>query len=435
MKPEMLAGFVFSLTVTALGVILLKVVRGIENKRDLQHGNPMRNAVSIFGGTLVGCGAFASWCFLSAALGSNSETVSFRGIIGFPGIVPLIVLAEILIRRRRAQQQALLWVLASAAERLIPLVSAVEAFARDERGLFGYRAKHLARLLRDGVSLPVAMRRSGTLFPAEIKPILHAGQESGAVAAALRHAASRHDAYRQVLGELAGKLAYLGLIIFVAINILTFMMLRLVPSFEMIFGDFETGLPALTQSLIDISSWFGQYWFLFTPIGPVFWAVVGYAMLRYHGWIHWDPPVIDRWGRRLDSAVILDSLALAAERRTPLHATLAVLADTYHKADIRSRLRNTVCDIDAGADWCGSLATRGLITPADRAVLQAAQGAGNLSWALHEMADSNRRRLALRLQGWVQVAFPPIVLAIGAFTAFVVVALFLPLLSLIWKLT
>ncbi|MEE8451059.1 MAG: type II secretion system F family protein [Thermoguttaceae bacterium] len=351
------------------------------------------------------------------------------------GILSPVILVEVLIRRRRAQQQALLCVMASAAERFIPLVSAVEAFARDEGGLFGQQTAHLARLLRDGVPLPVAMKQSWTLYPMEIKPILHVGQESGAMAAALRHAASRQDAYRKVLGEVAGKLAYLFVVVFFAINILTFVMLKIVPSFQKIFEDFDAELPPLTQTLIDVSSWFVPFGFFSFLIVPAFWAAIGYTVLRYYGWIHWDPPGLSRLARRLDSAVILDSLALAAERQKPLAATLAVLANTYHKGDIRGRLHNVVCDINAGADWCDSLAKRGLVTRADRAVLQAAQTAGNLPWALREMADSGRRRLALRLQAWVQVAYPPVILTLGAFVAFVVVALFLPLIHLTMGLT
>jgi len=423
MLIEMIIALVCALAIVAVGAIVLSVARRIASSRDLLHGGLAVGAMGLLGCMLVGFGVFVSWCFVA-------------GLVGiFPGALTLVVLIELLIRRRRAQQQALLGVLASAAERFIPLVSAVEAFARDEGGRFGRRANHLAQLLRDGESLPVAMKQSRTLFPLEIKPILHVGQESGAMAAALRHAASRSDAYRQVLGELAGKLAYLCMVVFVAINILTFVMLKIVPSFETIFYDFDAELPAMTQTLIGVSSFLGHYWFLFSPMVLAAWALIGYAILRYHGWIHWDPPGIRRWARRLDSAVILDSLALAAECQKPLHATLAVLANTYHKGDIRGRLHNASCDMNAGADWCDSLAKQGLVTRAERAVLQAAQSAGNLPWALHEMADSCRRRLALLLQGWVQVAFPPVVLALGMFAVFVVVALFIPLIVLIQRLT
>jgi type II secretory pathway component PulF len=59
---------------------------------------------------------------------------------------------------------------------------------------------------------------------------------------------------------------------------------------------------------------------------------------------------------------------------------------------------------------------------------------GNLSWALHEMADSTRRRLGYRVQAIAQFLFPPIVICMGLIVMFIVVALFLPLIALIQRL-
>ena len=110
------------------------------------------------------------------------------------------------------------------------------------------------------------------------------------------------------------------------------------------------------------------------------------------------------------------------------------MARSYPKRDIRRRLRQTEADIRAGRDWCESLHGHGLIQAADLAVLQAAQRVGNLAWALQEMADSARRRLAYRVQAIVQTLFPLLVVLIGMVVMFVVVALFLPLIALIQHL-
>ena len=56
---------------------------------------------------------------------------------------------------------------------------------------------------------------------------------------------------------------------------------------------------------------------------------------------------------------------------------------------------------------------------------------GNLPWAMREMADSNRRRFAYRLQAMVQTLFPPAMILLGLIVMFIVVALFLPLVALI----
>jgi type II secretory pathway component PulF len=110
------------------------------------------------------------------------------------------------------------------------------------------------------------------------------------------------------------------------------------------------------------------------------------------------------------------------------------LAGTYPQANIRRKLSYVGVDIHRGGDWCESLRRHGLIKRADMAVLKAAQRVGNLPWAMHEMADSNRRRLAYRLNALVQLAYPPVIICVGLIVMFIVVALFYPLITLIQRL-
>ena len=136
-------------------------------------------------------------------------------------------------------------------------------------------------------------------------------------------------------------------------------------------------------------------------------------------------------GRRLDSAAIFEALALVAQRQRPLPEGLEILARWYPKPSIRLRLVRALENLKAGADWCASLAGQGLMTRADRAVLQAAQRVGNLPWALREMADSSRRRMAYRLQVLVQILFPVVIGLYALTVGIIVVAYFLPLVTLI----
>ena len=176
-----------------------------------------------------------------------------------------------------------------------------------------------------------------------------------------------------------------------------------------------------------------NYWFLLLPLfllGP---ALLFYLPIRYFGWTDLDLPGMGRFTRRLDSAQILDTLSLVAGQQRPLGEGIAALARSYPKKDIRRRLREAAADIDSGGDWCESLCRHGLIGRPELAILQAAQRVGNLPWALREMADGSRRRLAYRVQAAAQLLFPPIVIVMGLVVMFIVVALFLPLISLITK--
>lgn len=411
-----------SFGVVVFGVAVLVARLLISAPRDLARDDLLDLTLAVTGWVLIVTGLLGTFVILLPAVG--------LAVL----IAVLAVVVETLVKNRLSRQYALLWLLTVAAQRLIPLVPAVEAFARETGGSFAGRARYLANMLRAGVPLPDALQRLPGLLPPDVLPVIRVGYESGALAAALRQAASVRDFRRPLWLATAGRLVYLMVVVAVGTSVVTFMMSRIVPSFSKIFADFDAELPATTEMLINASRAVVTWWPVLVPLWMLLGLLYLYVLLRYCGLVHFELPGTNWLARRLDTATILETLALAAEHRRPLPEAFATLARTYHKASIRGRLRGVVGDLDRGADWCQSLFDRGLIKRADRAILQAAQQVGNLPWAMREMAESNRRRLAYRLYALIQLLFPPCVLVLAGLVMFIVVSLFIPLISLIQSL-
>jgi protein transport protein HofC len=353
-----------------------------------------------------------------------------------PGLIVLVVGFLVFHRWWTARQHALLWTMAVAAERLIPLGPAIRAFAAERSGVLAHRAAQLADMLEAGVPLPIALDSVPSLLPAEARAKIRVGHETGALAAAIRDAIEVRESHESFWNAAVGRLLYiLGVLLF-ACCVLTFIMLKLAPEFRKIFEEFDLELPALTEFVIGSSYYATLYWWaIIAPAGLVLLILYIYAKLRYVGVLGPGAPVIGWFERRLVTASVLENLALVAGRGRPMPEGVGTLAATYPSRSVRARLVKVLRDIQAGGDWCESLAARGLIRKTDLAVLQSAQRVGNLPWALKEMADSNRRRQAYRAQLWIQFLFPLAVLSLGLLVGVVVIAFFVPLISLIQSLT
>ena len=409
--------------VLALLLPLLASLRMISTDSDPDRKDILQSVLRLVGWVLivVGCAN----CFV--------------GLLGFFVLIWLILLGVVLLmaagQRRNAEQYALLGLLAAAVERSMSLVDVIEAFSRECHWLMRRRTHRLAALLASGVSLGDALAAVPRALPAQSRPLIGAAAAVGALAPGLRQAAATGDNLDALWNLLMPKILYLWILPCYALGIVSFLMLKIVPQFSKIFADFGTTLPGLTQGVIDVSQWFERWWFIFQPAAFVLTLLCCYVAGRYMRLFHWNLPGTAWLVRRLDTATILDTLALVARQQRPLVLGLQNLAWFYPKRTIRRKLDRVLADVHAGSDWCDSLYRRGLIGQAERTVLQAAVRVNNLPWAMEEMAQSSRRRFSYRVQALTQMLFPPIIVAFGVAVMLVVVAFFIPLIALIQSLT
>jgi general secretion pathway protein F len=346
------------------------------------------------------------------------------------GIVVFLAV-EMLRRRRESRQHAMLWLLSASTERSIPLGSAVAALAKERGRLLGARAGRLARLLESGVPLPDALEKTGGLVPAYAMPMIRVGYQSGSLSPALRQAAMVADLHEPTRMSLLGAIGYAFLSSVYALGILTYIVCKLLPEYEKIAKGNGATLPLGTRWLLAVSSFLRQQGIPVSVVLALGTLLMFYVIARHLGWTRWDFPGMSRFVRRLHWANILDSLALVARQQQPLLGGIVAIAQSYPKASIRRRLRGVAEDVRDGRDWADSLHARGLMGRADVAVLRAAQRAGNLPWAMNELAASNRRRFNYHLQALVQTAYPSVVIFFGVIVLFLVLSLFVPLVSLI----
>ena len=421
-KFEIPRGFEFSTIFSPLllGLALLAAKRLITLRRDPSNENIIELGLSITAWVLVAEGV----------LGNLILMMGLLSIFWIP--VLIIVWSFIALKRRRSMQQTLLETMAVSAARLLPLVPAIEAFADDVGGRFGSRALRLADLLKNGETLPNALRHVKGIVPRQLLPIIRVGYESGALARGLSQAAAAEDRQYALWSSFAAKMLYIAAMPCLGSLLVFYMLAVVVRFYKQILRNLGTpSLPPMTQVMIDLSDYSRHAWPFLAVITAFFGLLFFYGILRYLGAPLFDLPGTKRIMRRQHAAAILENLALAVEYHRSLYGVIRSLSECYPKKLIRKKLEEVRIDIENGVKWCESLYRHGLIGETDFAVLQSAERAGNLPWALCETAESNRRKLSYRLNVLVQLLFPPVVLCFGAMVLFIVVAMFMPLLSII----
>ncbi len=421
----------FNMILLALPGIALKVaVRIMYGRKAYAASDPLKMLLSVAGSLLI----------VLAVLGAIIGLVGMWLMIVPVTIVFGIVLLMAFDRFRQGEHRSLVWTLAVAAQRGVPLPEAARAFADETQNDSGARALALAQSLERGQPLSQAVRDARLRMSTPIRVAVRIGESLGMLGQAMRQQLDDASDTDGLIRSVTSRFMYLYIVIVVLSGVLSFVMLRIVPVFQKMFEEFGLELPTMTKSLIDVSDWMvNRGWYISIPtilvMSIVAWIVPIVVVCYMVGWFPRDLPLVWRFFKRYDGAIVMRGLALTTRRGVSLVEGLNLLAATYPIRRVGKELELATIRVMQGDDWRLTLLQAGLVSPADAAVLAAAERVGNLPWALEEMADSALRRQLYRLQVAMQVLYPVLILLIGMLVAFFVVGLFLPLVSLIQGLS
>ena len=365
-------------------------------------------------------------------IGYLTITVATTSALAVPTL-PILIGAIVFLsfRRHANNQDALLWVLEVAADRGIPLAPGVQAFSGQVTGMYQIWTASLADLLRQGASLPEALDTIPKLVPRRASLMIRMGWESGNLALGLKEAGASRETRQPILHAIGGRMAYLGWVATIGTFIVAFVLYFIIPKFEAIFRDFGVMLPELTLLVIRTSHFMVDYSWLGVL---VFLSAMIYGLVGLLGPGDLSIPVFDRLFARRHMITILRSLAVVVSAGRPIPPALDALSRWYPAAWVRKRLTQAAVDTSQGVDWTEALFENGLLSSSDVGVLTSAQRAGNLGWALRELAETGERRWAYRLQAWSQLLFVLTMLILGTLVFLLAVSFFLPLITLIERL-
>lgn len=415
-------GPAFALVLLAIpGSALLVACRLLFGRKATTNTASMRLQLSLLGWLMI-------WL---AAMGA---------MIGICGPTPLllVLLLGLLVvslmvwfRVRRAEHRALVGALAAGIERNVAMPEMARAFAGEIAGGTGARALMLAKLLEAGMPLDAAVVRAPLWLGTGMHVAIRTGCALGLLGPALRHELRTSRDMEDVVRPIAPRLWYLAAVVTIGLTILTFMMLKIVPVMDRIFYEFNLDLPNSTVFLIRTARRLADLGPLTSLLYAAFLGILVAVTLVYIGVVPRNLPLLDRIFRRYDGAIVMRSLSLAVQRGMPLSTALALVGTVYPLRSVRRWLLAAAERVAAGASWSHSLRAARLIGRSDAAVLTAAERAGNLAWAMEEVADSLLRREVYRWQWWYSLLSPIVLVLFGFAVAFIVVSLFFPLVTLI----
>lgn len=116
--------------------------------------------------------------------------------------------------------------------------------------------------VESGKTLHEAFSQYPDIFNGVYLALIQAGETSGTLDLALKRLADQEEKDAAMMSKIRGALVYPAIILVVIIAVLAFMMIMVVPQVRDLYKDMGKELPMLTQVLVGISNFFGQFWWL-----------------------------------------------------------------------------------------------------------------------------------------------------------------------------
>ena len=110
--------------------------------------------------------------------------------------------------------------------------------------------------------------------------LIKAGETSGTLDLALKRLADQEEKDAAMMSKIKGALIYPAIILVVIIAVLAFMMVMVVPQVKNLYEDMGQQLPGLTQFLVNMSDFFGNFWWLVALIILAIAGVCWYGVKR-----------------------------------------------------------------------------------------------------------------------------------------------------------
>jgi type II secretory pathway component PulF len=162
-------------------------------------------------------------------------------------------------------------------------------------------------------------------------------------------------------------------------------------------------------------------------------ALLGTALLGTSN-LSWYIPGFGWIPRRAAQSRVLHLLSIMLQTGKPIPQSLELVANMPVGRLLQRKILRAQSDVERGQPFAESLCGAGLLPGTMTALVQAAERAGNLPWALGEMALTLHDRLVRAIQRLIEAFFPIAVLAVAALVAFIVTGMYIPIVKLIEQL-
>lgn len=295
--------------------------------------------------------------------------------------------------------------------------------------------------IQTGSTFAEALSQHPKIFNRLYVNMVKAGELGGVMDVVLERLAEFMEKAQRIRNKVVSAMVYPIVVLLMAVGIVTFLMIVIIPKFEAIFDDLlgEGGLPGLTQFVMNASDTIANRTLpLIIIIAAIIFGIKVAAKSKAGAygvdWLKLHMPIFGVLMSKTAIARFTRTLGTLMTSGVPVLQALNIVRDTSGNAVIARAVTTIHDSVKEGENMAPPIQASGVFPPMVVSMVEVGEETGELPEMLMKIADNYDDEVDNTVAGLTSIIEPLLIVFLALIVGTIVIALFLPLVSIIGEI-
>jgi len=326
--------------------------------------------------------------------------------------------------------------LATMVDAGIPILQGLDAL-QDQvvHPLFKRVLSNVRDDIQHGTSLSAAFAKHPQVFDTLFINMVKVGETGGVLSAVLDRISTYMEKTVRLQRKVKSALIYPSVIVSMAAIITVVLLVKVVPTFAGIYESFDQDLPGMTQALINTSDFLKRYIVLVIiaiiglVIGLKQWHKTDKGAVIIDGFVL-KMPIFGDLLRKVAISRFSRTLATLIQSGVPILESLDIVGKTIGNRVLELVVDEVKSNVREGESLTAPLAKSGVFPPMVTRMIAIGEKSGQMEKMLLKISEFYDDQVDAAVDGLTSIIEPLIIGVLGIVIGFIVIALFMPIMSM-----
>lgn len=319
----------------------------------------------------------------------------------------------------------------------LPLSQALEILSSQTTNpLFKKVLSDVTISVQNGTSLADSFRKAEDVFDEITINLLAAGEESGHLEEILRRLADEFENQKKLKDKIKSAFIYPAVISVVVVAVILILLLVLVPAMEDIYSDFNAELPWVTTFMINLSNTVTRFWWLMLSFVLALIMFVKYYIETPKGKRNFHIlvlklPVFGTLMTKIQVTQFTRVLSLLLKSGLAIIEALQLVADSMSNVLFEEAVLTAKEEVEKGTSLAAPIARSQYFPLIVSQMISVGEESGEISMVLEKLSEYYGSEVEVMSSNLTTLLEPVILIVVGLIIAFIALAVYMPMFTLV----